>query len=441
MGVRFLHLADLHLGSQVQIPQSEGSPIQEIAESAGYIAAERLFEFAINEDVDFIIIAGDLYDEDSRSVRANAFLEDQFSQLASHDIPAYIIYGNHDPVGDAPTYVDLPENVHEFNHENPEGIEYTAEGKVKGRIWGQSYRDRHESRKMYRGYTPPEDNIPNIGVLHTGLDSDGGRYVPVSKNDLQSKDNIDYWALGHEHGWKIFEDGQPLAYSGIPQGRHIREPGVGGGLLVSIEDNDSYSVELVPAGPIIWQTVDVEITDDTITTIPDLERRIESEIDDITNETLKPDTTEIKIREPNWDFDGYVIRWQLLGNAEAYNMLREDGEAIHELTKRLRDSFSKRSPYVWTESVRNQMGPPIPDIDGLIGEDRVIDQFVELKETFNESEILAEFREEVGDAWTDVDDHEEGSEDELPLTDDRLRELVKRAEDKVMDELALRRAE
>jgi len=162
MGVQFLHTADLHLGSQLKTQHRQTTGTDETLDSAIYTAVERLFDTAIEEDVDFMIIAGDLYDEDSRSVKANTFLKEQFDRLADRDIPAYVSYGNHDPVGSATTYVDLPANVHEFDHEDPQEFHYPDEDSPEARIWGQSYRDRHESRSMYRQFTPSDDRIPNM---------------------------------------------------------------------------------------------------------------------------------------------------------------------------------------------------------------------------------------------------------------------------------------
>jgi len=80
MSVSFLHTADLHLGSQLKTQHQGSSQSSDVLDSAVYAAVERLFDVALEEDVDFVIVAGDLYDEDSRSVKANAFLSDQFER-------------------------------------------------------------------------------------------------------------------------------------------------------------------------------------------------------------------------------------------------------------------------------------------------------------------------------------------------------------------------
>jgi len=440
MSVRFLHAADLHLGSQLKTQHRQATETVDALDSAIYTAVERLFDTAIEEDVDFVVIAGDLYDEDSRSVKANTFLKEQFKRLADRDIPAYVSYGNHDPIGSATDYVDLPENVYEFDHEDPQEFHYLDEESLAARIWGQSYRDRHESRSMYRRFTPTDERVPNIGVLHTGLNPDGRQYVPVARSDLESKDEIHYWALGHIHDPRIHENEQPIAYSGVPQGRQITEPGLGGGYLVELDADGDYEIEFVPTSPVVWQTVEVDVGDEDIASIPDIERRIEQTLEDFSVPTDLFDGTNVTLRDPDWGIDGYVCRWELTGNGPVHETLSNDEDALHELTRRLRDALTSRKPFVWTEAVRNSTGPTIPSIDELRGDDRVIDEYLSLVDELDGEEARERFRDEVGMAWESVDDHEDGRPDELPLTDDRLDELIERAQDRVLEELALRRA-
>ena len=439
MSIRFLHTADLHLGSQLKTQQTSGT--LDALDDAVYTAIERLFDLALTEDVDFVVIAGDLYDEDARSVKANTFLKEQFDRLAEQEIPAYVSYGNHDPVGNATTYVDLPDNVYEFGHEDPEEFEYPISGPPEARIWGQSYRDRHESHSMYRQFTPADGRVPNIGVLHTGLNPDGRRYVPVARSDLESKDEIHYWALGHIHDPRVHENEQPLAYSGVPQGRQITEPGLGGGYLVELDADGNCEMEFVPTSPVVWQTITVDVGAEDISSIPDIKRQIEAALDDVSAATDIFDGDSVTVRDPEWSIDGYVCRWHLTGNGPAHQTLSNDDEAIHDLTRRLREDLTSRRPFVWTEAVRDETGPPIPAIDELRGTDRVIDEYLALVENLDKEDARDRYGEEVGVVWEPAEDHEDGQPDELSLADERLDDLIDRARERVLEELALRRAD
>jgi DNA repair exonuclease SbcCD nuclease subunit len=406
-----------------------------------YTAVERLFDVALEKNVDFVIVAGDLYDEDSRSVTANRFLSEQFERLADADIPAYVSYGNHDPVGSATTYLDLPDNVHEFDHEEPEEFCYPNADAPEARIWGQSYRDRHESRSMYSRFTPEDSQVPTIGVLHTGLNPDGRRYVPVARSQLEAKDEFHYWALGHIHGARLFSSAQPVAYPGIPQGRQITEQGLGGGYLVDIDAGGPTDIEFVPTSPIVWKTVDVDVGDETVQSIPDIERVVEAAVEDLTAPTDRFDDAEVSVRDPEWGIDGYICRWRLVGNGPAHETLAGDAESVAELTRRLRRKLLSRRPFVWTETVRDGTGPAVPSVDDLRGEDPVIDEFLALVDGLDEEAKQEAFGDILGLAWEPVEDHEEEQPDELPLTPERFESLVDRAETRVFEELALRRAE
>jgi DNA repair exonuclease SbcCD nuclease subunit len=441
MSVRFLHLADLHLGSQLKTQHQQSRESKEILDSAVYTAVERLFDVAIEEAVDFVIVAGDLYDADARSVKANSVLKEQFERLADQDIPAYVTYGNHDPVGSATTYVDLPDNVHEFDHEEPEEFLYPDPESPEARIWGQSYRDRHESRSMYRRFTPSDERLPNIGVLHTGLNPDGRRYVPVGRGKLEKKDDIHYWALGHIHKSRVFTNEQPISYPGIPQGRQITEPGLGGGYLVELDSDGAADIEFVPTSPVVWQTVDVDVSSEDVESIPDLQRVVERAADDLSAPTDLFENLDVAVRDPAWGVDGYICRWRLTGNGPAHETLSRDEEAIHELTRRLRQQLMSRKTFIWTEAVRETTGPPVPSLDELDGEDPVIDEFLGLVDEFEGDELKDVLGGTIGKAWEPVEDHEETQPDRLPLTDERLGDLVDQAEQRVIEELAIRRGE
>lgn len=443
MTVQFVHTADLHLGSPLRTGGVGNSRHRNTLREATYTAFERIIDIAIDESVDFVIVAGDLYDRKHRSVRANEFLVEQFSRLREENIPAYVIYGNHDPFGAGRNAVEFPDNVYEFDHESREVAYYPDEDEPRARIWGQSYRSESDDRSMYHYYAPDDGRIPNIGVLHTGLDSTGNRYVPCTPNDLRSKDDIHYWALGHIHQTRVRNDGTPLVYPGIPQGRQITEPGVGGCMLVTIEANDNPEIEFVPTSPLVWQTVDIPIdADDTIDGVEDLIDIAESRAD-----TAREDmNVSVPVRDGVWEPTGYVFRWRLTGRHKFYERFEEEGnETISALERRLRERLSRRDPFVWTESVENRLGPPLPDATELEGKDRVVDEFLELRMQLRDDE---EFRNQlrgnkdgIGVVWDSVDDPEEGKDTRLDLTEEKKDELITRAEQAVLDELAKRRVE
>jgi len=73
--VRFIHAADLHLDSPFKGIKSLPAFIWEAIYQSTFQALTRLVDLAIKEQVDFICLAGDIYDGEDRSVKAQAYLK------------------------------------------------------------------------------------------------------------------------------------------------------------------------------------------------------------------------------------------------------------------------------------------------------------------------------------------------------------------------------
>lgn len=450
MEIRFIHAADTHLGSPLEAVGAESEQLQTQLRDATYTAFERIIDLALAEAVDFILLAGDLYDQKNRSVRANGFLADQLDRLDEADIPAYIIYGNHDPVGDATTYVDLPPNVHEFGHQNAEKVLYPSEDAPKARISGQSYRTEAEQRAMHTDFELPEDNLPNIGLLHTGLDPESDQYVPSSPAELADVGGIDYWALGHIHQPEVYDQDPPVVQAGVPQGRHIGEDGPSGCFLIEMDGTGDTEMEFIPTGPVIWQEYRIPIdgdTSDDMDTIAGIRRHIEQESEQLgLNIEMLESRLGIPVRRPDWEPDGYVCRWILSERGELHEFLSSDEEVLHHVAIELRESLARGVPFVYTEAVKDRTGPPLPDIDELRDSDRVVDEYFALLDDLSGDETTREAMKETVDydnsrnVWQLVEDPEALDDDKLALTDEKLDELIERAEQHLLNKLLSRRA-
>lgn len=445
MGVRFLHTADIHLGSPLQTVGAESERLQQQLADATYTAFERIIDTAISEAVDFVLVAGDLYDQESRSVRANEFVVEQFERLADAGIPAYVCYGNHDPVDRATEFFELPETVHEFSAAEAEEAVYPDEDAPEARIWGQSYRSRSDDRKMPYHYRPADDSVPNIGVLHTGLNPDGSRYVPCSTGDLTDREEIHYWALGHIHTTSVRHTSPPVLYPGIPQGRQITESGGGGCFLVEIEPGLEPEIEFIPTSPIVWQRVSVSVDPSSVgtefETVGDLEEHLLDELYDLEYDVATDlESDGFEVRAQDWEPDGYVCRWELTGRSPVRELIAEDDEVLARVRERLRADAMEPRPFVWTEAVRDRTRRPLPDLDDIWADDQVFQQFETVLEAARENEALrAQLRNEVGDIWYEPDDAEERRPTELALADEKFEELLDRAEARAVDELLARR--
>ena len=94
--MRFLHAADLHLDSPLRgLDRYEGAPVEELR-GATRRAFENLVALCLSERVDFLLLAGDLYDGSWKDYRTGLFVAAQLSKLRAADIPVFFGRGNHD---------------------------------------------------------------------------------------------------------------------------------------------------------------------------------------------------------------------------------------------------------------------------------------------------------------------------------------------------------
>lgn len=444
MSVTFLHAADLHLGSPLRAVEDASPSFAERLNEATYDAFGRIIDVAVEQGVDFVVIAGDLYDRQARSVVANQFLVEQFERLADKGIPSYVVHGNHDPLGEGAEKLELPDPVTVFGSDGVTAVAYPEAGAPEAYLLGHSYGSRHVSRPLVEQYTPEDRSVPAIGLLHTGLNPDGRRYVPCSPADLAAKP-IDYWALGHLHTPACVE-GAPAAYSGIPQGRHAGELGVGGCLLVTLEAHRDPALEFVPVSPIVWHEEVIDIGEATpespLRNISEAETFIDERALDLRAADLAevPALPDMPLADTDWEPDGFVCRWTFTGCGELHEVL--DAEARDVLAERLRSRLGDGQPFVWTEAVRDRTGMPIPDIETLADDDEVIGELRTLaRELREDPAVRAELRGRTGDVWEWVEDPDrEGTPpDRFPLDEDRLDRLIDRGLQTAIDHLAVQR--
>lgn len=446
MSVRFLHTADVHLGSPLNGLGAEDSHIQDKLRDATYEAFQRLIDLAIDRDVEFLVLSGDLYDRESRSVRANQFAAEQFRRLADADIPAYLIYGNHDPVDAGIEYVDLPNTVHEFDASRPESVIHESEGEATACLCGQSYRRKTVSERLHDAYEPSDPDLPTIGLLHTGLDPDSQRYVPCSSSELVDREEFDYWALGHIHQPRVHHRDPVVAFPGIPQGRHVNEAGMCGAYLVELEADGTCDLEFVPTGQVVWRTETVSIEGESEETeppskVPEIRSVLEERLLDLEPSKMRAEI-DVPVREDDWTPTGIMCRWVLAGRGPAHETLTSDEEVIDMLRSELRNEYGRRSPFVWTEDVRVRTGPPLPPLEEL-RDDPVFERFAQTVEEIRSDEETRDHlvTSKMGTVCEWDDGSEEDQPEHLQVTDDDLDRMIDRAADLVIDELRERRME
>jgi DNA repair protein SbcD/Mre11 len=256
--MRFIHAADLHLDSPLTgLRERAGSRAEDLA-GATQRAFREMILFAINEKVDLVVIAGDIFDGDWSDFKSGLEFIAGLADLDRAGIHVAMIRGNHDAANKMSRRLKWPKNTFEFRSRSPETHVIEELGVA---IQGQSFPSGAVPQNLAQNYPAARSDLFNIGLLHTsaGGSSVHDTYAPCGVADLVAK-GYDYWALGHVHTRSTLCENPPIVFPGNLQGRHINEPGERGFMLVTVEGDRVQEVQFVPMDVLRWQRVEVNLS-------------------------------------------------------------------------------------------------------------------------------------------------------------------------------------
>lgn len=254
--MRFIHCADIHLDSPFLGLSARPDAPRDALFGATRQAFTALVDRALREAVDFVVIAGDLYDGTWKDYTTGLFFVKEMGRLARAGIPVYLLHGNHDAESQLTRKLVLPDNVQVFSHRRPQT--FTVEGH-RVALHGQSFANRAVTENLAALYPEAVAGAFNIGVLHTAADGRDGHdtYAPCRTADLLSRD-YQYWALGHVHTREVLHEYPHVVFPGNLQGRHARETGPKGFSLITVSDNNVTRLDHVPVDVVRWTQVAVD---------------------------------------------------------------------------------------------------------------------------------------------------------------------------------------
>jgi DNA repair exonuclease SbcCD nuclease subunit len=257
--LRFIHAADIHLDSPLTGLATRAGERATTLVGATRRAFEALIAFAIEQAVDFVIIAGDLYDGDWRDFATGLAFTAGMARLERAGIRVVMVRGNHDAENTMTRRLTLPANVHVFESRKAHVIPFDD---VQVAFHGRSFGTRREDENLALTYPAPLAGFFNIGVLHTSANGRPGHdvYAPCSVDDLKAR-GYDYWALGHVHKREVLCDAPWIVFPGNLQGRDANETGAKGCTLVTVEGWRVVSVEAVALDVVRWARCRVEVAD------------------------------------------------------------------------------------------------------------------------------------------------------------------------------------
>lgn len=279
--VTFLHAADLHLDSPFKGFTDVPEQVFRTMRESTFRAFDNLIQTAIDKQVDFILLVGDLFDEKKQSLKAQLHLRDGFIQLQKNNIAVFLSYGNHDYIEGNTYPITYPSNVHIFPNEKITAIPFIKNGKPLANIYGFSYVKRDIRENKANQFKIENNVIPfHIGMLHGTLhgNQEHDPYAPFRLDDLQ-QEPFDYWALGHIHKRGVVQDSPPVVYPGNIQGRHRNESGTKGCYFVTL-NRMGAELEFIPLQHVT--IIDKRINLSPYKTIPEIKEAIMAQLGDNT---------------------------------------------------------------------------------------------------------------------------------------------------------------
>ncbi len=252
----FLHAADIHLDSPLTgLSRYDGVPADAIR-AAPRAAFDRLIGTAIERQVDFVVIAGDLYDGDWRDMGTGLYFAAAMGRLGRAGIPVYLLAGNHDAASVITRALPKLERVHTFSTRRAETHHIPH---LDVAIHGHSFADRAVGENLAARYPDPHPGAFNIGLLHTSLGGHAAHetYAPCTPQELAAR-GYDYWALGHVHEHLIVSAAPHIVFPGNVQGRSIREDGPRGAVLVDVQDGQVSDVQRLVLDVVRWARVSTD---------------------------------------------------------------------------------------------------------------------------------------------------------------------------------------
>ncbi len=197
MAVRLIHAADLHLGSPLAGLSARDPALGSLFDDASRRAFRTLVDLALEEKVDAVVVAGDVFDRDWKDFSVGQVFIREIARLTRGGIRLALIRGNHDAESVISRHLPLPEGVAWLGSDHPATLDWSDLGVA---VHGMSFKDRVVAEALVHRYPDPLPGRFNLGLLHTSLSGSTAHdpYAPCSVADLAAR-GYDYWGLGHIH--------------------------------------------------------------------------------------------------------------------------------------------------------------------------------------------------------------------------------------------------
>lgn len=332
---RFVHTADLHLDSPLKSLASRDPALADAVATASRTALARTVDLCLDEAVDALLIAGDLYDSTQRSMHTAAALTREMRRLHEADVPVCLIQGNHDAGSQITRELALPPNVLTFTGRGGTHLI----GGSRAAVHGVSFARPKVPESLLPKFPGPVPDCWNVGLLHTSLAGAEGHddYAPCALEELVNF-GYDYWALGHVHKRRVHRaDAPAVVMPGNPQGRDMGEDGARGVTLVTLADGAPARLEEHVVGPARFERL--ALTLDGAETWQSLLGRLDDALVE---------------RRGAIDVEHLIVRVELRGRSTLAPRLARDRDLVALLLQETADGLGG----TWIEKVTSEVRMP-----------------------------------------------------------------------------------
>jgi DNA repair exonuclease SbcCD nuclease subunit len=340
--LRFLHAADLHLDSPfVGLRSTAPDSVRNRLMSATFEAYDALVALAIDERVDAVLIAGDVYDAADRSLRAQLAFVRGLDRLSAAGIRSFVCHGNHDPLDGWDARLPLPALAHRFG-KDVEAVPLDPANPRRATVYGMSYPTKKVVTNLVPRFSRTNDSAFAVGLLHANVGTNIGHdpYSPCTLDDL-ARAGMDYWALGHVHTRATLRASNPtVVYPGNTQGRQPNETGPRGAVLVDADPAGACKVEFRPLDVVRWENILVDLT--TAEGIDDVFRLIDNAVGAALDAAVGR---------------SLVCRIQLTGRTALRDTVLH-GRVLDDLCQDLNAEWSSQSPFAWCDRITQSLRLP-----------------------------------------------------------------------------------
>jgi exonuclease SbcD len=384
--------ADIHIGRRPSRLPDRFDP----AEFSPRQAWTDLAATAVNQDVDAVVVAGDLVDSENRYAEAFGAVESVATTLAEADIPLVVVAGNHDAdvlpdLADAIDHLQLLGRNGTWERQSLTG----ADGDSLLHLDGWSFPSQYHHESPLTTYDLADGGVPRLGVVHADV-SDEDRYAPVDVDDLATSGHA-AWVLGHLHVPGTRHDNPPVLYPGSLQPLDPSETGSHGPWLLSVEPDGT-----VDAKPLDSATLQYEAT--VITATPEQDFH---DIVDASHEQLRDTATAC-----GTETDLLAITVAIEGRTDARTNLRSRRGELTDI------EITDGGTTVRVIDVAVNTKPAI-DLAGRAGDDDPIGYLAGLLRALDGDEPLEPYQDVIEEAHASVrETHESNAYRELKSHDE-----------------------